>query len=142
MPGTASATQDTSTDDLHEVYRILRDEMTRVMHWRRVIRARIDLSVTAVLLPDRLGTETAGVLPPECTQLLPDHDELARVARGTSTPSEVLSLASLRALERRLTAYTDTVRRNLEYTTERLVFRAGRDPNQRVCTLRPHHEAE
>lgn len=142
MSGPANATQDTSTDDLHEVYRILRDEMTRVMHWRRVIRARIDLSVTAVLLPDRLGTETTGVLPPECAQLLPDHDELARVARGTATPSEVLSLASLRALERRLTAYTDTIRRNLEYTTERLVLRAGHEPNQRVCTLRAHHEAE
>lgn len=122
------AQHDRSLHELHRTRAALRAEMNRILHWRRLIKARIDLSVATALLPERIGQESVSPLLLDYPDTLPTHEVLAQLVRGSSTTSDVFQLGELRRIERELLDYGDTVRRSLEYTTERLVFRLTQDP--------------
>lgn len=112
-----------SIEELRATRRLLRAESTRVMHWQRLVRARIDLAVAGALLPERLGVDIAAPLTPEDTAFLPDHLHLAQVVRGTAVASGVFDLGELRDLEERLRDYANLVRTHLELTTNLIVSR-------------------
>ena len=115
-------------DELHRTRAALREEMNRVLHWRRLIKARIDLSVATALLPEQIGREAVSPMLLEYPEHLPAHAVLAQMVRGSSTTSEVFQIGELRRIELELIAYGDTVRRSLEFSTERLVFRLTQAP--------------
>lgn len=102
--------------------------MNRIIHWRRLIKARIDLSVATALLPERIGEAEINPLLLAYPEHLPPHAELAQLVRGSNTTSDVFQIGELRRTELALVAYGDTVRRSLEYATESLVFRLTQDP--------------
>lgn len=106
-------------DDLRLKRRALRSEVNRVQHWRRLIKARIDLSVAGALLPDRLGVDAWDVLGPGA--LLPDHVRMAQLVRGSGSASAVLDLPELRDIDRHLAAYGAQARSELERVTSALV---------------------
>ncbi|GHG47387.1 hypothetical protein GCM10011331_08140 [Flavimobilis marinus] len=110
-------------EELRAKRRLLRAESTRVMHWQRLVRARIDLAVAGALLPERLGVDIAAPLTPADTAYLPDHRHLAQVVRGTAVAAGVFDLGELRDLEERLRDYANVVRTHLELTTNLIVNR-------------------
>ena len=124
-------------DELHRTRAALRAEMNSVLHWRRLIKARIDLSVATALLPERIGQE--GVSPHllDYPEHLPAPEVLAQMVRGSSTTSEVFQIGELRRIELELISYSDTVRRSLEYATESLVFRLTQDPYSAIAQQVP-----
>lgn len=109
-------------DDLRLRRRALRSEVNRVLHWRRLIKARIDLSVSGALLPDRLGIDAWEVLGP-VDDLVPDHVRMAQLVRGTASASAVLDLPELRDIDRQLAEYGAHARSELERVTSLLVER-------------------
>lgn len=112
------------TETLRVRRRALRSEMNRVQHWRRLLRARIDLSVSAALLPDRLGLVTSGTLT-DVTP--PDHFRMATLVRADLPTSAVLDIEELRGLESEVQEYGRQVRSELERVTEQLVERLTDD---------------
>ncbi len=110
-------------EELRATRRLLRAESTRVMHWQRLVRARIDLAVAGALLPERLGVDIAAPLTVADVAYLPDHRHLAQVVRGTAGAADVFDLAELRDLEERLRDYANVVRTHLELTTHLMVSR-------------------
>ena len=112
------------TESLRAHRRALRAEMNRVQHWRRLLRARIDLSVSAALMPDRLGLVATGTL---LDVTPPDHVRMTTLVRRDLPASAVLDLAELRALEAEVQEYGRQVRSELERVTERLVQRLTDD---------------
>ncbi|MGP7959547.1 hypothetical protein ACTVCO_01890 [Sanguibacter sp. A247] len=112
------------TETLRARRRALRAEMKRIQHWRRLLRARIDLSVSAALLPDRLGLVATGPLG-QITP--PDHVRMTTLVRGGLPTAAVLDLAELRDLENEVQEYGHRVRSELERVTEMLVQRLTED---------------
>lgn len=123
--------------ELRRTRTLLRSEMTTLVHWRRLIRARIDLAVATVLLPDQISPDVREILPLDHHEPLPEHEFLAQMVRGSSTTSEVFQLGELRKAEKQLLEYSGTVRRSLEFTTSQLVFRLAQDPYSAITLLRP-----
>lgn len=107
-------------EDLRLRRRTLRSEVNRVLHWRRLIKARIDLSVAGALLPDRLGIDAWDILRP-ADALLPDHVRMSQLVRGSGSASAVLDLPELRDIDRHLAAYGAHARSELERVTSMLV---------------------
>ena len=122
-------------DQLYQTRRVLRDEMSRVQYWLRLVRARIDLSVAVVLLPDRVADAASDVLPPGDLAFAPDHDRLAQLVRGSSPASDSFAIGELRSLEQQLSRYAHAVRSNLEYATGQLVFRLALDPYSAIAQV-------
>lgn len=112
------------TESLRAHRRALRAEMNRVQHWRRLLRARIDLSVSAALIPDRLGLVASGTLS-DVTP--PDHVRMTTLVRGDLSASAVLDIEELRDLESDVQEYGRRVRSELERVTEQLVQRLTDD---------------
>ena len=112
------------TESLRARRRALRAEMNRVQHWRRLLRARIDLSVSAALIPDRLGLVGSGGLS-DVTP--PDHVRMTTLVRGDLSASAVLDIEELRDLESDVQEYGRRVRSELERVTEQLVQRLTDD---------------
>ncbi len=112
------------TESLRARRRALRAEMNRVQHWRRLLRARIDLSVSAALIPDRLGLVASGALS-DVTP--PDHVRMTTLVRGDLSASAVLDIEELRGLESDVQEYGRRVRSELERVTEQLVQRLTDD---------------
>ena len=112
------------TESLRAHRRALRAEMNRVQHWRRLLRARIDLSVSAALIPDRLGLVASGSLS-DVTP--PDHVRMTTLVRGDLSASAVLDIEELRDLESDVQEYGRRVRSELERVTEQLVQRLTDD---------------
>lgn len=116
--------EDSETESLRARRRALRAEMNRIQHWRRLLRARIDLSVSAALLPDRLGLVTPGALGEFAP---PDHVRMTTLVRGGLAASAVMDLRELRSLENEMREYGHRVRSELERVTEMLVQRLTDD---------------
>lgn len=117
---TAPTDRRPSLDDLRARRRVLRTEVSTVAHWRRLVRAQIDLAVASALLPDRLGIETWSLMEPGSVQP-PDHARMAQLVRGVATPSAVLGLTELRDVDNALASYGASVRGELERVTSLLV---------------------
>lgn len=135
MPMKGDAPDHSDLTELRRTRCALRAEMDRVLHWRRLIKARIDLSVAAALLPEPICQESFGPLPLDHENSLPPYDVLAQLVRGSSTTADVFQIGELRRVELELSDYCDTVRRDLEYTTDRLVFRLAQDPYSAITQL-------
>lgn len=106
----------------------LRLERSRVRHWRRLLRARIDLAVASAVLPAALGQDSLGVLPVDVERDLPDDDELTRAVLAGRPVGELDLLCDLRALDRRLASYESTVSQALGGATAAYIGQLSEAP--------------
>lgn len=114
--------------DLRSSRRALRVERARVAHWRRLLRARIDLAVASATLPEPLGQDASGVLPTGAERDLPCHLELVCAVLDRGPTPELDRLGELRALDRRLASYESTVGQALGGATDEFVRQLATDP--------------
>jgi hypothetical protein len=115
----------------------LRLERTRIRHWRRLVRARIDLAVASAVLPEPLGQDAAGVLPVDIERDLPDDIELTNAVLVGLPERELDRLGELRALDRRLASYESTVSEALVGATAEYIRQLVVDP---AACLEGHRE--
>ncbi|MGV8967431.1 MAG: hypothetical protein ACOH2F_14275 [Cellulomonas sp.] len=115
----------------------LRLERTRIQHWRRLVRARIDLAVASAVLPDPLGQDAAGVLPVDIERDLPDDLELANAVLAGLASGELDRLGDLRALDRRLASYESTVSEALGGATAQYISQLAAEPAACLEAPRP-----
>jgi len=108
--------------------RALRAEQARVVWWRRLVRARIDLAVAGAARPDPLGEDVAFQLPLDVTLSLPRPSELESLLPDV-VPTDVEALGRLRELDSRLASYEESVSDALVRTTDRLISRLADDPS-------------
>ena len=103
----------------------LRHEITQIGHWRRLVRARLDLTVARAVLPGRLGDTIAdqGATAPTVT-----HSVLVGIAQPAGAGLSVTDLPRLRSVETSLAVYETEVRRALMVATDALVDRMSGDP--------------
>ena len=100
--------------------RSLRAEKAQLAHWRRLLRARLDLAVASFAPPEPLGAVEWDRLPSA-------HDDLPTTSDLTSavavvTPIDPVELMNrLRSFDRLLAAYGDELDDALEVTTTRVV---------------------
>ena len=121
-------TEASARSDVRSTRWALRLERTRVRHWRRLVRARIDLAVASAVLPDPLGQDAAGVLPVDIERDLPDGLELANAVLTGLADGELDRLGDLWALDRRLASYESTVSEALGGATAQYVRQLAVDP--------------
>jgi hypothetical protein len=107
--------------------RCLRVEQKRIAHWRRLLRARIDLIVAAAVPPDLLGQDDWGVLPASAERDLPDHLDLV-CALSDGRPADFDRLGELLNLDRRLASYEGSVSLALAGCTEELIRALAANP--------------
>ncbi|MDT0166555.1 hypothetical protein Q9R32_13410 [Actinotalea sp. AC32] len=107
--------------DAHATRRALRAERAQLAHWRRLLRARLDLAVGALAPPEPLGTLSWDLVP-GVEGLLPSAADLAD-AVATDQPDDVVDLMTrLRRLDRALGRYAARLDEALESTTDELVL--------------------
>lgn len=90
----------------------LRAERVRVGHWRRLVRARMDVAAAAVAVPEPLGGDVFGVLPDDAPDA-PSHLALLDAVSTGGPEGEIDRLEALRTLDERLARYELTVTRAL-----------------------------
>lgn len=119
-------------DELRLACASLRHEITQISHWRRLVRARLDLTVARAVLPERLGQQAATLGTPAPAVA---HGVLVGIAQATGPALSVTDLPRLRTAEESLTDYEITVRRALMIATDALVERLSQDPAFRALHL-------
>lgn len=103
----------------------LRAEKAQLTHWRRLLRARLDLAVAAFAPPEPLGTVGWEELP-EAHLDLPDSTALG-AAVAVVTPIDPVELMNrLRGLDRSLAEYGRALDGALELTTQDVVHDLAR----------------
>ena len=122
-----SRTEALALSGLRSSRQSLRIERARIVHWRRLLRARIDLAVAVAVLPEALGQDEWGVLPIGSERDLPAQSELADAVRRDN-PSDLDQLGELLSLDRRLASYESTVDEALDGTTDEFIRRLALDP--------------
>lgn len=126
MSGAPQLIESMDATALRETCARLRHEITQIAHWRRLVRARLDLTVARAVLPDRLGSAAeAGLLEGRRPAPTVSHNVLVGIAQGTGTAMSVADLPRLRSAEDALCDYESAVRRALMITTDALVARLG-----------------
>jgi len=105
----------------------LRVEQKRIAHWRRLLRARIDLIVAAAVPPEPLGQDDWGALPASAERDLPDHLDLV-CALSDGRPPDFDRLGELLDRDRRLASYQATVTLALAGCTEELISALAANP--------------
>lgn len=114
--------------EIRETRRVLRHEVTQIAHWRRLLRARLDLTVARAVLPERLGGEAAQYLARGVTGPVVPHSHLVSITRGTGEAFPVDDLPRLRSADASLAIYEGQVRAALMVATDLLVERLSADP--------------
>lgn len=109
--------------ELRRTRAVLRHEVSQATHWRRIIQARLDLTVARAVLPARLGLEITDQVSPETLSMLPAFGDLLAAARRPGDAFAVDDLLRLRAAEKSLGEYEAQVRRALMRATDVLVER-------------------
>ncbi|SNS65339.1 hypothetical protein SAMN06309944_1171 [Micrococcales bacterium KH10] len=115
----------TALGDLRERRTALRCELASVGHWRRLVRAKMDLTIARGAAPRPLSSNMLDSRPQHAA-LLPILDSLAQV------PSEGFPLGelpNLRDLDAHLASYENDLRRELMALTDRLVEQLAEDRN-------------
>jgi hypothetical protein len=84
--------------------RMLRAEKAQLAHWRRLLRARLDLAVAGLAPPDHLGTMTWDLLP-DAVDDLPDPVDLRSAVTVPSIEDTVELMNRIRDLDRSLGRY-------------------------------------
>ena len=104
--------------DARAARRALRAERAQILRWRRLLRARLDLTVARFAPPENLG-EFAWDLLPAAQLALPTTAELADAVNGCRGRGQdaVETMERLRALDRRLAAYQEELDRAIELRT-------------------------
>lgn len=134
LTGTTSATPPL---DRRSTRRTLTAERAQLTRWRRLLRARLDLTVAGFAPPEPLGTMTGEVLPGAVQQLPPAVDLSAAVA--CVTPIDPVELMTrLRHLDRTLEAYGHEIDAALETSTDGVVRKLAR---RHPAAPPPHPEA-
>ena len=103
----------------------LRHEITQIGHWRRLVRARLDLTVARAVLPGRLGDT---ITDQGATAPAVSHSVLVGIAQPPGAGLSVTDLPRLRSVEDSLAIYETEVRRALMVATDALVDRMTEDP--------------
>lgn len=124
---TTPLTEVLALSDLRYARQSLRIERSRIAHWRRLLRARIDLAVAVAVLPEGLGQDEWGVLPPGAERDLPHNLQLVNAVRDGG-PADLGSLDDLLDLDRRLASYQATVSEALGGTTDEFIRRLAANP--------------
>ena len=114
-----------------------RSELARVSHWRRLLRARIDLIVAAASVPEPLGTGASEVPASSAQRDLPPQLELVTAVRHAKL-AELDGLRDLFDLDRRLATYEATVVDALGGSTDEVIRRLAMDPAVSLQAVRPH----
>lgn len=109
--------------------RVLRHEATQVAHWRRLVRARLDLTVARAVLPERVGGAATQYLGTDAPGPDIAHYRLVSMVHGTGDQMPVADLPSLRAADDALAAYEVRIRCELAVATDLLVERLSADPS-------------
>lgn len=106
--------------------RALRAERAQLVRWRRLLRARLDLTVSRFAPPEHLG-EYAWDLLPAAQLALPTTAELTAAVTGCPGRGldPVETMERLRALDRRLAAYQEAIDHAIEMRTSGLVDSAA-----------------
>lgn len=118
--------------ELRQVCASLRHEITQIGHWRRLVRARLDLTVARAVLPGRLGEHSASQTTPRPPVT---HGVLVGIAQAPGSGLSVTDLPRLRSAEVSLTDYETAVRRALMVATDALVDRMSEDPEFQALHL-------
>ncbi|MBB2922259.1 hypothetical protein [Cellulomonas cellasea] len=119
---------ETSTADRLSDHRAaLNAERRRVAHWRRLVRARLDVAIAVITVPEPLGADgdtlLAGADPD-----VPRHVELLRSLRAGLPMAEVHQLEALRDLDGRLARYQAEVDLAFAAATDRFVEHLADEP--------------
>ncbi|NLF06078.1 MAG: hypothetical protein GX593_13920 [Actinomycetales bacterium] len=116
-----------SLSELRRARRLLRAERARIVQWRRLVRARLDLAIAVAAQPDALGQDP-DVLPTGTEADLPMHAELVEHVLGGGPSIELDRLQALRALDRQLARYEQSVTEALDAATTEFIRRVASDP--------------
>lgn len=100
--------------------RALRAERAQLQHWRRLLRARLDLAVAGLAPPEHLGAFTWDLMP-DTAVLLPRAQDLSDAIRVGDADDVVDLLTRLRRLDRMLTRYGAALETAIEETTQELL---------------------
>lgn len=106
--------------DTRATRRALRAERAQLQHWRRLLRARLDLAVAGLAPPEHLGAFTWDLIP-DAAVLLPRSQDLAAAIRVDEEADVVDLLTRLRRLDRMLSRYGDALEGAIEETTQDLL---------------------
>ncbi|WP_225752856.1 hypothetical protein [Actinotalea sp. Marseille-Q4924] len=115
------------TVDARAARRTLRAERAQLSHWRRLLRARLDLAVAGFAPPEPLGAFTWELVP-DAVVLLPRAQELAEAIRMSDDGDVVDLLTTLRRLDRMLSRYADDLDVAIEETTQLLLAEQAAQP--------------
>lgn len=113
--------------DARAARRALRAEKAQLARWRRLLRARLDLTVAGFAPPETLGA-MSWELVPEAQMSLPLPQELLDAIRAAGTNDPVALMQRLRSLDRELMAYGAEIDAALEDSTEQIVRRMADSP--------------
>jgi len=116
-----------SLAELRRARRLLRAERARVVQWRRLVKARLDLAVAMAAQPESLGQDV-DALPVGLEADLPQHAELVEHVLGGGPAIELDRLQALRELDKRLARYEQAVTEALEAATTEFIRRVAVDP--------------
>jgi hypothetical protein len=94
------------------------------MRWRRLVRARLDLTVAGFAPPETLGQNTWELLPLAHSEL-PLPQELTAVLSGRSDDDQVALMERLRTLDALLAAYGAELDAALEDASQRIEIDLG-----------------
>lgn len=100
--------------------RALRAERAQLQHWRRLLRARLDLAVAGLAPPEHLGAFTWDLMP-DTAVLLPRAQDLSEAIRLGDADDVVDLLTRLRRLDRMLARYGAALETAIEETTQELL---------------------
>jgi hypothetical protein len=106
--------------DARATRRALRAERAQLQHWRRLLRARLDLAVAGLAPPEHLGAFTWDLMP-DTAVLLPRSQDLSDAVRVGEEADVVDLLTRLRRLDRMLSRYGDALELAIEETTQELL---------------------
>lgn len=120
--------------ELRRARRLLRAEKARIVQWRRLVRARLDLAVAAAAQPEALGQEP-DVLPGCLESDLPLHSELVDQVLGGAPSIDLDRLHALRALDKQLACYEQSVGEALDTATSEFIRRVAGDPAEMFSPL-------
>lgn len=101
-------------------HRLLRAEKAQLNHWRRLLRARLDLAVAGLAPPERLGVLTSDLLP-DAVADLPEMRDLMSAVSVPSAEDTVDLMNRIRVLDRTLRGYAERIDEALEESTRALV---------------------
>lgn len=118
-----------SLAELRRARRVLRAEKARIVQWRRLVRARLDLAVAAAAQPEPLGQDPE-VLPAAPEADLPMHADLVENVLGGGPSIDLERLHALRALDKRLARYEQSVAAALDAATSEFIRRVAGDPRE------------